>query len=154
MNQEENSLNESSFDFNKIKRTSFLTFICILSFINNGWGVINNSIYSFFHTTISDVLSKTEFPKEWEVFSEAMLKLLSAGRLFFVVGLILSLTTLLGVFKMWKLQKLGFHIYSISQLVSLIYPMFFLKDFPVPIYSFLLTGGFIAMFATQLKIMR
>ncbi len=149
MIQEENNINESNFNFDQIRRTSFLTVICILSFINNGWGVVNNAIYSIFHSTITDALTKTEFPKEWEFLSEVLLKLLSAGRLFFVVGMILSLTTLLGVLKMWKL-----HIYAISQLITLAYPLIFIKDFPVSSYSVLITGGFIALYATQLKTMK
>jgi hypothetical protein len=151
---EEKFFNYDITDNNSSKRPVLLTVICVLSFINNGWGVINNAIYSLFHSTITDTLSKTEFPKEWEMFSEIMLKMLSAGRLFFVVGLILSLSSVIGVYKMWHLRKQGFHIYSISQLIMLIYPILFLKDMPISAYSIAITGGFIAMYASQLKNMK
>lgn len=152
--QDENNINDINSDYGIIKRSSFLTVICILSFINNGWGVINNAIYSLFHTTITDTLIKTEFPNEWKMFSDALLQLLSAGRLFFIVGLVLSIATLIGVLKMWKLSKIGFHIYSITQLVTLIYPMLFIKDYNVSAFSIMITGGFIAMYASQIKTMR
>ena len=136
------------------KRPQMLSLICILTFIWSGYGVLYNLIYALFYNTLKDLFTATEFPVAYKEMKTALLQVLSAGPLFFVAGLVLSCFSLYGAIKMWKLQKYGFHFYTISQIIMLMLPLIFLKSGSFLNPEFWITGMFVAMYATHLKIMK
>jgi hypothetical protein len=135
------------------KRPQMLAVICILTFIWSGYGVLYNFTYALFYDTFKELFTTTEFPSAYKEMKTALLQVLAAGRIFFVAGLVLSFFSLFGAIKMWKLQKKGFHFYTISQIILLMLPLIFIKSGGFQSIDFLITAMFVTMYATHLKIM-
>ena len=134
-------------------RPQMLGVICILTFIWSGYGLLYNSMYALFYDTFKELFTNTEFPANYKEMKPALLQVLQAGRFFFVVGFVLSFFSLFGAIKMWKLQKNGFHFYTISQIIMLMLPLVFIKDGNFQSTDFLITAMFVSMYATHLKVM-
>lgn len=101
------------------KRPVFLTVLCILSFIAAGFGIIT------FVTMIAAMGAATAMVggmEGLEGISEASSMGPSAGMTwaYFIVGLLTIIVGLIGVIKMWKLQKQGFMLYVVANVVSMI----------------------------------
>lgn len=50
---------ENPFETNQLKRPTFLTVLCILTFIGSGWGVLSQ-LFSLLFTNLVDVSAQTE----------------------------------------------------------------------------------------------
>lgn len=77
------------------KRPTFLTVLCILTFIGSGWGAI--SALAMQDAGVSNY----------------------AGYYYWVV-LILNLGTLYGALQMWKMKKMGLYIWTACELIGVI----------------------------------
>lgn len=162
----------TSFDEEQKKRPRFLTILCILSFISIGailfstlLGFIKgpltkeeldqtfssmNSLTSVFNDSnqMQDLLEKT-YERQRIVNSKFYLNAL--------LQLIVYAVGLFGVLKMWKMKKIGFHLYIIYSLgaLSFIYAIvpinLVLKE--EIIQSALLSLLFVIMYARNLKVM-
>ena len=77
------------------KRPTFLTVLCILTFIGSGWGILSS--LAFQDETISGY----------------------AGYYYWVV-LLLNVGTLYGAIQMWKMQKMGLYIWTIAELLGVV----------------------------------
>ncbi len=77
------------------KRPTFLTVLCILTFIGSGWGII------------SSLVMKDPGLTEY------------AGYYYWVV-LLLNLGTLYGALQMWKLKKMGLYIWTAAEVLSIV----------------------------------
>ena len=95
------------------KRPQLLSILCILTFIGSGFGVFGFLMVAInFEATIEAL--KVLYAK----MPEANF-ILEAPRDFFLVSFLLSAFSLLGAVMMWNLRKIGFHIYTSSQLIYL-----------------------------------
>lgn len=98
------------------KRPTFLTVLCILSFIFSGLAIIGYVAAIGLAGVASAAMSNMS--------SDAMATYTgpSAGLIwaYIVIGFITTLGGLYGVIKMWKLQKVGFYIYTACVVVSII----------------------------------
>lgn len=129
------------------KRPTFLTVICILTFIGSGLGVLGGLI-GLLLTGMADSL--TSIPGLGAAISNAAI----GGVTYTIIGLLLSGASLFGALQMWKLKKMGFFIYLIAQILMLIVPFIFLPSiFAMAglIFNILFTAGFIVMYAVNLK---
>ena len=122
-------------DSQPAKRPTFLTVLCILTFIGSGWGLISNCMGYFAASTTSAAMSQvksmnmhsgTEEGKMAEnllntmgisVFTEQNLKNNA------LANLAASVLCLIGAFLMWGLKKNGFYAYILGTLVGIIAPM-------------------------------
>lgn len=77
------------------KRPTFLTVLCILTFIGSGWGIISSL-----------------------VMTDSGLKEYASW--YYWVILVLNLGTLFGALQMWKLKKAGLYIYTLSTLAAVV----------------------------------
>jgi len=127
------------------KRPELLTILCVLSFIGSGLGSFSNLIITLSYSSIVEIYSSSgiDIP--------GMEEMLSGGRTFFTLSFIIQLLSFIGVLNMWKLNKIGFHIYSISQILILILPSFFIPELDFPIIAILLTTVFVILYASMLK---
>lgn len=157
------------------KRPSFLTWLCILTFIGSGWAIIS-SIYTF--TSVdkyANILAKENTLKEdtvkvdsskanhkkGEVFSEkikhSFSKILEKDNLknLAIGNLIAALITLAGAVLMWNLKKIGFYTYIAGVAIALLVPFFLFGNdlIAVGATSFNNFFGlvFIALYALNLK---
>ncbi len=135
-------------------RPQMLSVICILTFIWSGYGLFYNSVYALFYNTLKELIANTAFPDAYKEVKPTFLMYLSAGRFYFVVGFVLSFFSLFGAYKMWKLQKAGFHFYTISQIILLMLPLLFIKGGSLQGFEFFITAMFVTMYVTHLKIMK
>jgi hypothetical protein len=133
------------------KRPTFLTILCILTFISAGMG----SLSALFTPPFSDIM--VEFIKMNPGFDDAMkadlILVLQAGWTYYFLTFILSVCSLTGAILMWNMKKMGFHFYALSNLGLLFVPMLILS-MPTNWGSILFTSCFIAMYGLHLKEMK
>ena len=118
------------------KRPEMLTVICILSFINAVYNGIANFISFAFYDTFQNLFEQMrngegmfadmaeQMGDNWEVMAQASALAFSIGRGYYFFEAILFVVSFIGVLMMWRLQKKGFHVYAIAQLLMLIVTSF------------------------------
>lgn len=114
------------------KRPEMLTVLCILSFINAVWNALSNFISFAFYDTFQSLFTQMkngegmfedmaeQMGDNWEMMSEASALAFSIGRGYYLLDLLLFVASFVGVLMMWRLQKKGFHVYTIAQILMLI----------------------------------
>ena len=165
---------ENPFETNQLKRPTFLTVLCILTFIGSGWGVLSQ-LFSLLFTNLVDVIAQTEqlntmmdnmesgagtsflsgiLSSSQEVMQATMMHAKSIA----VIGLVLSLLSLCGAILMFSLRRIGFYIYTVAQLLLLFVVPYFAGFSMIVVmgmlFSALFTVVFIILYALNLKAMR
>ena len=117
------------------KRPDGLTVACVLSFINAGFQFLGN-IISFLAYNVMRELGQSEeylemmekFVPDIDEFEVQMQAQLAISRVSYLLMALAFAASFYGVIQMWKLQKRGFHIYAISQIVILIITAIFVAS--------------------------
>ena len=78
--------------------------------------------------------------------------MMSGGTRFFFTGFILYSISLFGAIFMWKLRKIGFHLYTVAQIFIIALPVAFIPAYPFSMLSVLVTAAFLIGYAVHLKI--
>jgi hypothetical protein len=133
------------------KRPTFLTVLCILTFISSGLGCLSALITPLFSDIIIGFLKST--PNYDETVMGQTISLLQAGWLFYLITFVLALCSLIGGVLMWNLKKIGFHFYALSNLGLLFVPMLIL-GMPISWEGILFTSSFIALYAVNFKFLK
>ncbi len=128
----------------------FLKILCIITFVGSGLGFISYGIIGLIRDYFSRNL--TLIPDEQN--RELIGLLLSAGRMFFFLNALLYGVSFAGALLLWRMKKMGFHLYTASQLLLLILPLAFIKGFPMPGASIFMTILFIWGYSGFLKFMK
>lgn len=149
MNTEENlNLNTEN------KLPAFLKVICILTFIGSGLAIFSNVFALFalktthaFNVAIMEAAAKSgEMLDPETMFFNSKVTIIS--------GIISSIGCLVGAILMWKLKKVGYYVYLISQICSIVFPFVF-PIIPgtslMTILSLIFPIGFIVMYSVNLK---
>jgi hypothetical protein len=114
------------------RRPEMLTVLCILSFINAVYNGIANFISFAFYDTFQNIFEQMrngegmfadmaeQMGDSWTTMAEASALAFSVGRGYYFIEMILFIASFVGVLMMWRLQKRGFHVYTISQILMLI----------------------------------
>ena len=125
-------------------RPTFLTVICILSFVGIGLAVIG-------YIGMFAVLGVAEGAMGAAVDAGATVTA-STGMIwaYIIVGFITVIISLVGVLQMWKLKKSGFMLYAGATVVALIMGIV-VNGFGPSIVSIVISGAFIAMYYMNLK---
>lgn len=117
---------------NQVQRPVGMTILLVLSLINAIYQIVASIITFFFMPMMKVMMENGQFEELMENFmptiDPAMLETLttnlsvqlSVSPFYYLLLAALYVGSLVGVLKMFKLQRLGFHIYSISQLLILI----------------------------------
>jgi hypothetical protein len=130
------------------KRPQLLSILCVLTFISTGLGIFT----SILTPMISDHLVEfiTSKPGYEQNLTEEGLIMLKAGWGYYLVSLVFISLSLFGAIKMWKLKRIGFHFYTIANLLMFCLPSIFLSmDFNL--IGLVLPGLFIGLYAIHLK---
>ncbi|MES2762225.1 MAG: hypothetical protein V4677_08460 [Bacteroidota bacterium] len=142
----------------KAKRPQYLTVLCILSFIWSGLMLLCLFLGLCFSRYIFEMAEKLlsgaeGMPPMAENQQQAIQVLIDLGPQKFLMGIaiaiIIYMTSLLGVVKMWKLQKFGFFIYAAVNGLGLSYDVISGSYFMAAI-----TITFIGMYFSNLKHMK
>ncbi len=140
------------------KRPQFLTVLCLLSFIWSGFILLSlflGLIFSrFIFTFIGNILSgEIAMPNIDSTQEQALQSFLDLGPEKFVAiiagAIMLYMTSLLGVFKMWRQQKWGFYIYAAINIMGVGYDVFSGSYFMA-----IISMAFIVMYFMNLKHMK
>ncbi len=139
---------QQSIPDSKPKRPQLLTILCILTFIGSGLGV-----FGFFMVAVNYENTMEIMHNVYANMPEAAF-LLNAPRDFFLISFVLSATSVLGAIMMWNLRKIGFHLYTSSQLIYLVVPFIYFGGETNPIMNIILTALFVYLYARNLQFMR
>lgn len=130
------------------KRPDLLTVLCILTFIGSGTGAFSNLMITMNYDETMDYLKQEAF--EWP-----LMELLSrAGYGFFLTGTLLYSTSLAGAIQMWKMRKIGFHLYLVAQILLLLLPLIYIGDYPFPWFDLLITTVFVYLYWKHVRLMK
>jgi type III secretory pathway component EscR len=117
-------------------RPTFLTVLCILTFIGSGWGVykgfsgyftadMSAQIVSQAQDKINDQMADNTQPAFLKNMMGGMFSSMSADniRKSSIISLVSCLLTLIGAVMMWQLRKAGFYLYIAGILISVVMPI-------------------------------
>jgi hypothetical protein len=127
-----------------------LKILCVFTFVGSGLGLLSYGTIGLIHSFFSSNLAL--IPDEQN--RELIEMMLSAGRLFFLLYCILYAVSFAGAVLLWKMKKIGFHLYTASQLLLLILPLAYIKGFPMPGTNIFLSVVFIWGYSRFLKYMK
>jgi hypothetical protein len=145
------------------KRPTFLTVLCILSFIAAGFAIIGYITAITLMGAATAVVSAADEAMEvasdslgasYSEMSAAMDQAMSSGPsmgltwAYVIIGFVCTLVGLYGVIKMWKLKKVGFYMYTGASVVSMIMGIVY-SGFGVMAVIFPI--AFIVMYGLNLK---
>lgn len=119
-------------------RPTFITVLCILTFIGSGWGLINDSIKYYTadsqaevilkvkENASSDISQNRDSTKPGSQFAEMMVGSLNLSPENIKMGALsngaASIFCLAGAYMMWMLKRKGFYLYVIGTLIGVISP--------------------------------
>ncbi|MEI7490405.1 MAG: hypothetical protein WCK92_03340 [Bacteroidota bacterium] len=130
-------------------RPNLLTILCILTFVNGGLTFISSLFIGAFFDQF--VAIATDFSEKFKL---PGLEMITGGRpMFFFVNAILYAFSVSGAVMMWNLKKNGFHVYTISQILLILAPMYFYQLPGPSVFDIILSGTFVILYSTHLKIM-
>lgn len=132
----------------KPKRPQLLSILCILTFIGSGLSAFSYLVFAVYYTDMIEIMQL--YYKNNEGFNF----LLNAPRDFFAYSFILSVASLIGAVLMWNLRKIGFHFYTVAQLISLVLPSLYFGGDANPLLNIMLTALFVYLYARNLQYMR
>ncbi len=136
------------------QRPELLKILCILTFIGSGLSLISNSIMFLTIDIIRNYYAAGSFDFLAEDLDLSTLEILiNANSSYFIFQAILFALSFYGAYLMWNLKKVGFHFYTIAQIVLLILPQVFIPSMPFPTFELLLSLIFITLYAKNLKLM-
>jgi hypothetical protein len=142
--QQQNPSNDSS------PNLILLKILCVFSFIGSGLGFLSFGVillaYGYFTSNLSLI------PLEQN--RELIELLLSGGRPFFALSALFYGISFSGVFLLWKMKRIGFHLYAVSQILLLIVPLVYVKGYPMSPGTIFLSVLFIIGYGIYLKYMK
>ena len=139
----------------RAKRPTFLTVLCILTFIGSGWGVLG-SIFNFFTADVinGDLYMETYNSMVGDIESDPY----GLTQSIVDMNLVLSLISLLGAILMFNLRRIGFFLYTAAQILMLFVMPYFAGFGFLTLVQMTLSGivtlAFVIMYAVNLKHMR
>ena len=125
----------NSFENPEPQRPSGLSVACVLSFINAGFQILSNLVWFLSYNAMKEVAESEEYYELMEKFTpnidqleDTMQSQLAISRTSYLLMLLLFVASFYGVLQMWKMQKKGFHIYAIAQILMLIVTAIFVTS--------------------------
>ena len=112
-------------------RPTGMTILLVLSFINACWNIIRSIVLYFTTPKMVEMYQNGQFDEMMAPFSgmgedftkamnDSMHIFTQINPNYYLILLVLFIASLIGVLKMFKADKRGFHIYSIAQICMLI----------------------------------
>lgn len=137
------------------KRPTTLLVLAILTFINSGLSFLSYlflSISTDYLPQIVELLNNINQPKEVVDLYSQMIDI--PGWKFLLIAVCYALS-IVGAALMLKLNKIGFHIYVIAQIILFVIANFILKGvFSMNMMSIIWTITFVGLYAIHLKYMK
>ena len=142
-----------------------MTILLVLSFVNACWNILRSFVMYFTTPIMSKMLDDGQFEEMMKPFSsfgedftnamtDSMNLLTQINPNYYLILLALFIASLIGVIKMFKNDKRGFHIYAIAQICMLIAHSVFVYPLQKPspfISDLLLTAIFVLLYYLYFK---
>ncbi len=135
------------------ERPVFLKVLCILSWINAGWWILYYTLFKLFVTKeITSMVIEKQKSDELKKLYELEFYIIEKTAFIF---LLLYLTSVVVVYMIWEMKKLGFKIYVPLHLLIMLIP-YFVIPFSIShiLFPLIYTLGFIGMYASNSKYMK
>ena len=129
------------------KRPTFLTVVCILSFVGIGFSILG---YAGAFALLGAAESGLSAAADAGATVTASTGMLWA---YIIVGFLSAIVALVGVLQMWKLKKSGFMLYTASAVIGIILTIM-LTGFASAITGIVISGAFVGMYYANLKHMK
>lgn len=127
------------------KRPTFITVLCILSFIGIGISIIVGILGIIGLEASYRMLSELGSSMWGDMPSIAMM------RLSMILSLVLTGVSLAWVIMIWKLKKLGFYLYVGAAIIAIILPLFVIGKSSLNVFSVVVTAIFIILYGVNFK---
>lgn len=134
---------------NRPIRPNMLTILCILTFIGSGMNLFSSLLIAGFFDLFIQIA--TEFSEKFNLPGLELMAQTSPA--YFLVTGIFYAGSLVGAVYMMLLKKIGFHIYTIFQILLVIAPMYFLHLSGPGIPEMVISGLFIFLYYRNLQFM-
>ncbi len=136
----------------KTGRPDILTILCILTFIGSGSSLIANSFLYLMFDQVKEIVGQQEALSF--LGSEINLSfLLEIKPVFFLIQAALYFLSVFGAYQMFQLRKVGFHLYTVSQILLLIFSKIFIPALPFPFFELMVSTVFIFLYYKNLQFM-
>jgi hypothetical protein len=147
---------ENPFTENTKIRSTLLTVFLVLTFIGSGVSFLSNAYIAASLDSVVAFVEDAAYNDNMAAFAAILEQSINTmervGVGYFALFALLYLVSLFGAFFMWKLKKIGFHLYASAQIVALFIPMIFaIEKFP-GLFGTALAALFIWIYARELKI--
>jgi hypothetical protein len=136
---------------NNKKRPVSLTVLCILTFIGSGFSAISNLSWAMFYDTFLEIVLSNDS----EIMQQMADTIMATNKMMFLVDFLLYAGSLAGAILMLNLKKLGFHIYTVANILLALSPAFLVEGQGINFLGLgFITIPFIALYALHLKHMK
>lgn len=150
---------------NQRKRPVGMTILLVLSAINAGWSIFSSLLSFLMKPQMTEMYNNGQFQEMMQPFTamggdfakalnESMQVFSQIDSKFYLILMMLFTASLIGIIRMFKGDKRGFHIYSIAQICMLINSSIFVYPHqqPSPFFSdLMLTLIFILLYYLYFK---
>ncbi|MEG0796794.1 MAG: hypothetical protein RR397_09885 [Odoribacter sp.] len=164
---------ENPFEEKKVQRPTLLIVLCVLTFIGSGWSVLSNLFSMFTAGLMNSNMQMEQYSNMAGQMEDGGVTSFLSGILnssmevlqvtiahaneIAVMGIVLSVISLLGAVMMFQLKRLGFYLYTASQILALFILPYF-AGFSIAVLIGMLSSGlfailFIILYAVNLKYM-
>jgi len=120
------------------KRPTFLTVLCILTFVGAGLGILLNILLLVWLGSVLGSLGGMWGTAGWSV-------------VYIIISIALIVVTLIWAIMMFKLKKIGFYAYTFAKIVIFALPFFMLEGHIMNYLGLVIIVAFIAMYAANFK---
>ncbi|MBL7883074.1 MAG: hypothetical protein JNL69_03335 [Bacteroidia bacterium] len=133
------------------KRPLLLTILCILTFISSGLGIMSALTTPFLADYMIELFNAT--PGFDKMLTPEAIAVLKAGWFYYLMVTGFTVMSLFGAIYMWKLQKIGFHLYTIANIIIYCLPSI-IVGLPFHMIGLIFPGMFVALYTLNLKFMK
>jgi len=128
----------------------FLRFVLVLSMIGSGMNLLSYLMTGLLMPLMQSYIASGQitFPDQFTVAVEQMMR---TPRPYFFSMALLNALSLVGVIRMWKLYRNGFHFYALSQLLMLLVTGLFLGRQYVMLGDIMMTLLFIVIYFVSFR---
>jgi hypothetical protein len=136
------------------KRPTFLTVLCILSFVAAGISIVASVLGFVGMQAAEGMMGSVEASMENMSTLPGMEEaaaLWQYAKLLLIVGVGCTVLALVGVIMMWKLKKTGFYLYTAAQLIGIIVPVVLVGMVGMSWLGLVFSIAFIVMYGLNLK---
>lgn len=129
-----------------------LKVLCVLTFIGSGLTFFSNTVVYVLYKQFVEFFSQ-HTDLTWMGTKMDFSFFLDINPIYFLLIGLFSAMSFTGAVYMWKLKKVGFHLYAIAQIILLIIPKLFIPQLPFPVFQLAISGLFVYFYSINLKFM-